>query len=623
MDAVTRLLVVGTDAMHNRLLQSRYPASLWRMDAAATLDAAIAALQLQTYDGICIHNIPWPPTDLQRLLNLVASLPPPVPPLILMSALRPFTASSAAAPSFEATATVMPLLPHPLLTGWLEANLASALAQLSQHYHLAIILLPQTAQTLIHENARLSQESQEMGEALRRAITVLGEQQQQLRTLQQVANHLNQSLGNLPVLLNSLVQAVQNTISDAAFSFISLFDPQQNTLEITATIGIDTHCLQHTPRLWGETSLLAQVFALRIPQHWIVPTPAESVSPAVLYAVPIESAQGDALGVLAMGNWHRPIAFEPEDCEFLAALAEQAAIAISNAQLIQTLGEREERLAAQNEILQRQNEELAHQRQHIQHQNLKLMAATQLKSQFLATMSHELRTPINAITGFSQLLLRQRQYPLHASQADMLERILNNGKHLLALINDILDLSKIEAGRMTLHLESFNIQDLLTVTVAELASLAKQKHLTLSIDAQVNNPVIVNDSNRLRQILVNLLSNAIKFTEAGSVKVMLLEPNPQVLEIAVQDTGVGIAPNHLQQIFQEFWQADQSTSRRYPGTGLGLAICYRLLQLMGGKIKADSQVNKGTTIWVEIPRSVAGSTLRLDPSKLDQAPDEF
>ncbi|NCJ05888.1 GAF domain-containing protein [Synechococcales cyanobacterium C] len=320
--------------------------------------------------------------------------------------------------------------------------------------------------------------------------------------------------------------------------------------------------------------------------------------------VPIESAQGGTLGILAMGNWHRPRPFSAEACDLLAALAEQAAIALSNAQLIQALEEREEQLAAQNEMLQRQNEELARQRQQIQNQNLKLIEATQLKSQFLATMSHELRTPINAITGFSQLLLRQRQYPLHGSQVDMLTRILNNGKHLLALINDILDLSKIEAGRMTLHLESFNLMSLLTITVDELASLAEQKGITLTTHTHLINPIVVNDSSRLRQILVNLLSNAIKFTESGFVKVTLMEKGSNCLEISVQDTGIGIAPEHLREIFREFWQADQSISRPYQGTGLGLAICYRLLQMMNGKIEADSQVGQGTTIWIQIPRVI-------------------
>jgi signal transduction histidine kinase len=207
----------------------------------------------------------------------------------------------------------------------------------------------------------------------------------------------------------------------------------------------------------------------------------------------------------------------------LIAFGEQAAIAIDNAQLINALEEREERLAFQNTLLSQQNQERESQRQQIQLQNLKLREAAQLKTQFLATMSHELRTPMNAIIGFSQLLQRQQ---ITDSQRDMVGRILNNGKNLLALINDILDLSKIEAGRLDLKLDKFNLSNLLQVTTAELRSLSEQKQIELIVHCHLTNDTIVNDSARLRQVLVNLLSNALKFTDRGSVLLEAKEISP-------------------------------------------------------------------------------------------------
>jgi signal transduction histidine kinase len=293
--------------------------------------------------------------------------------------------------------------------------------------------------------------------------------------------------------------------------------------------------------------------------------------------------------------------------------------------MIRALEEQETRLEFQNEMLAqqnqelesqrqqvlRQNQELESQRQQVLLQNLQLLEAARLKSQFLATMSHELRTPMNAVIGFSQLLLRQRQSSLTPQQVDMVERILNNGKNLLTLINEILDLSKIEAGRLELKLETFNLVKLLRATLGELRSLADQKHLELDIQADLQNPNVSNDSVRLRQILVNLLSNAIKFTECGKVQVKVKEISSDQLAIIVQDTGIGIAQDDLEHIFEEFRQIDQTTTRKYSGTGLGLAITKSLVQLMHGKIIVESEVGQGSIFCIELPREVPAD----DPCK--------
>lgn len=461
------------------------------------------------------------------------------------------------------------------------------------------------------DNARLYREATDVGENLRQAIIILGEQQQQLRTLQRITNLLSQRLTSLPGLLQVMVRAVCDGISGAEFAVILLQNPQTNQLELTATAGLGRKRLLLTEFFDTQSGLLAQVFFTGKSQ--LVQIRSDSVEestpisfptpPAAIYAVAIASVPAGRLGVLAIGNWAHADAFDVEDQNLLAAVGEQAAIALNNARMINALEEREERLAVQNEILARQNRELELTRQHIERQNLQLIEAARLKSQFLATMSHELRTPMNAVIGFAQVLLRQRSATLGVQQVDMVQRILNNGKNLLALINDILDLSKIEAGRLELKPEEFNLTALILATVAELRSLAEQKQLALKVDADLDNPIVVNDSVRLRQILVNLLSNAIKFTEAGSVEVRVSE-SPLQLILSVKDNGIGIAESDMEHIFEEFRQIDQTTTRKHSGTGLGLAITKSLVNMMQGKITVESKLGQGSTFHVELPRYV-------------------
>jgi signal transduction histidine kinase len=255
-----------------------------------------------------------------------------------------------------------------------------------------------------------------------------------------------------------------------------------------------------------------------------------------------------------------------------------------------------------NELLKKQNKELEFQRQQIQLQNLKLIEASQLKSRFLATMSHEIRTPMNAIIGFSQLLLRPGKGELSLAQRSMIDKIFNNGKHLLELLNDVLDLSKIEAGRMELKPDWFDLAQAVQMTVDELRSLAEQKHLPIHVQIELSDLQVYNDAHRLRQVLVNLLSNAIKFTDEGGVSIEVNELSPNQIEIAVRDTGIGIAPENIHRIFEAFRQVDQSLTRRHSGTGLGLAIIDSLVQVMQGEIKVESVVGKGSVFRVRLPR---------------------
>lgn len=480
--------------------------------------------------------------------------------------------------------------------------------------HLALAEELARRAVLSVENGQLYQETQKTSENLHQAILVLGEQQQQLRTLQQLTNLLNQRLTNLPGLLREMVGAVAQAIADAQFCFIMLNNPQANGLVLTVTAGIGTDKLPLDQAFKPNQGWLSQVFltgeSQLIQAAQFHPLPSDEV-PQAIYAVAIESAQAGRLGVLAVGNWESANAFDQEERFLLAAVGEQAAIAINNARMINSLEEQETRLEEQNETLATQNLELETQRRQLQLQNLQLLEAARLKSQFLATMSHELRTPMNSIIGFSQLLLR-RQSSLTPKQVDMMERILNNGKNLLVLIDEILDLSKIEAGRLDLKIEAFDLVNLVNSTIEELRCLADEKRLALQVNIDIKNPNAINDSFRLRQILVNLLSNAIKFTDQGTVEVKVKEAESDQLVFIVKDTGIGISPDDLEHIFEEFHQVDQSLTKKYPGTGLGLAISKSLVKLMNGNITVESQLGQGSTFCLKLSRTITASTTSND-----------
>lgn len=275
-----------------------------------------------------------------------------------------------------------------------------------------------------------------------------------------------------------------------------------------------------------------------------------------------------------------------------------------------------QQLKESNEQLLRKNQELERQRQQIHLQNLRLLEASRLKSQFLATISHELRTPMNAIIGFSQILLRPKFGQLTNQQKDMVERILNNGKHLLMLLNEVLDFSKLEAGRFELKPEWVDLPKIIDATVAEVSSLAEVKNLSLSVQIDLENPLIFNDSSRIQQILVNLLSNAIKFTESGNIGVEVSELPTDSIAITVRDTGIGIASRDFKLIFEAFRQVDQSITRKYPGTGLGLAIVDSLVKMMNGKIILKSLLGVGSMFRIELPRQIALSTTKVDANAL-------
>ena len=227
-------------------------------------------------------------------------------------------------------------------------------------------------------------------------------------------------------------------------------------------------------------------------------------------------------------------------------------------------------------------------------------AADRLKSAFLANMSHELRTPLNSIIGFTGILLQGLAGPLNPEQAKQLGMVQGSARHLLALINDVLDISKIEAGELKVSCEPFDLQASIARVAAMVQPLAEKKGLSLSVKLAPGLGQAVSDQRRVEQVLLNLLNNAIKFTEQGEVS-LSTEPNGDCVHLRVADTGMGIKPDDLATLFQPFRQLDTGLARNHEGTGLGLAICRRLAQLLGGEILAESDWGKGSSFTFTLP----------------------
>ena len=235
--------------------------------------------------------------------------------------------------------------------------------------------------------------------------------------------------------------------------------------------------------------------------------------------------------------------------------------------------------------------------------NAELDRASRLKSEFLANMSHELRTPLNSIIGFSEMLLTEDTGPLTAMQRDFLETVARNGRDLLQLISELLDLSKIEAGRLTLQLAPLDVRELFQEAATIVRAQAERRKHQLEVDAPADPLQVQADRMRVRQVLLNLLSNAIKFTPDGGRITLTGRPSDggREIRVEVQDNGIGIAPEDQPKLFKEFTQLDASASRQYEGTGLGLALSHRLVALHGGQMGLRSAAGQGSTFWFTLP----------------------
>ncbi len=317
-----------------------------------------------------------------------------------------------------------------------------------------------------------------------------------------------------------------------------------------------------------------------------------------LMAAPI-AFETKVLGVLAVENVSAAKPLTTNDVELLHNVARQMGVAFSNATSFEQLQNANVHL---EQVVEERTAELVTARD-------EAMRANQAKSAFLAGMSHELRTPLNAIIGFSEMLHEDAQDQGLTQIGDDLLKIQTSGKHLLSLINNVLDFAKIEAGHMEMHSEPFDVNHLVTDVQIIATPLAAKNGNQLSVDIEAAEIRMVGDQTKLRQILLNLIGNACKFTSNGTVtvRVRLDDPDEDRVIISIKDTGIGMTPEQQSKLFKEFSQADASTAKNYGGTGLGLAISKRFCNMMGGDIAVHSAPGQGSTFTIDLPLIVPGA----------------
>ena len=424
------------------------------------------------------------------------------------------------------------------------------------------------------ENTRLFKELEERTQDLARSV-------EQLRSLAGVSQAVNSILDLDRVLSTIVAQAVH--LSSADGGAVYEFNEAIEEFRPRATYGYPqelVNTLLGTPLRIGEgaTGRAAaehapvQIPDIRAEGAYVGPLQKAMIhagARAVL-AVPL-LREGRILGSLVVSR-NSVGEFSTEVVDLLQAFAAQSTLAIQNARLF-------------HEIEQKSRE---------------LEVASRHKSQFLANMSHELRTPLNAILGYTELIVDQIYGTVPDKIRDVLERVQKSGRHLLGLINDVLDLSKIEAGQLTLSLSDYSFQDAVQSVEVSVESLAKEKGLRVSVEVAPKLPVGRADERRIVQVLLNLVGNAIKFTDAGEVAIRVRAADNEFV-VSVSDTGPGIPKVQHERIFEEFQQVDGSSTRSKGGTGLGLAISKKIIEMHGGRIWVESVVGKGSTFTFTIP----------------------
>jgi signal transduction histidine kinase len=405
---------------------------------------------------------------------------------------------------------------------------------------------------------------------------------EELKALGEVSQAVSSTLDIEKVLTSIVRHAVQLSNTDAGT--IYEFDETEQIFIPRINYGlneglIDT--LRESRLRVGDKTVIGQAAKNRapdqVPDLLNVPDyPLQSVQKAgyrALLAFPL-LRQNRLIGGLVVRR-KTPGEFSPPVVEMLQTFAAQSVVAIHNARLFREI----ERKGQELEI------------------------ANKHKSEFLANMSHELRTPLNAILGYSELIVDNIYGEVPDKIREVLERVEENGRHLLSLINDVLDLSKIEAGRLTLSLNDYSIQDIIQTAITSVEALADEKNLDLKAIVPKNLEKGKGDQQRIAQVLLNLLGNAIKFTEQGEIKVEAALFNESYL-ISVTDTGIGLSEGDQEKIFEEFQQADGTSTRDKGGTGLGLSISKKIVEMHGGQIGVESALGKGSRFWFMLPLRV-------------------
>jgi signal transduction histidine kinase len=407
----------------------------------------------------------------------------------------------------------------------------------------------------------------------------LAQSVEELRALGEVSQAVNSTLDLNTVLSTIVTRAVQISGTDAGAIYV--FEELTGEFRLAATFGMSQKMIEDVSkhRVNLRDNYIAPATQTRQPVHVAdlrndAPSPLNTIlldaGYRALVVVPLLRPDG-IVGALVV---RRRVsgAFPEPTVKLLETFASQSVLAIQNARLFHEI------------------EEKGHQ----------LEVASQHKSQFLANMSHELRTPLNAILGYTELILDSIYGEPPKKMQEVLSRVQNNGRHLLGLINDVLDLSKIEAGQLTLSLTDYSLADLVQGVYTAIEPLASAKKLGFDLEIAPNLPIGRGDERRLSQVLLNLVSNAIKFTDVGQVAVEASAKNGSFM-LAVRDTGPGIAEGDQLKIFEEFQQADSSATKKKGGTGLGLAIARRIVTMHGGELSVQSKLGAGATFYVSLP----------------------
>jgi signal transduction histidine kinase len=405
----------------------------------------------------------------------------------------------------------------------------------------------------------------------------------ELQALGEVSQAINSTLDVENVLRTIVTKAVELSLTDAGAIYV--YEEARDEFRLRATYGMSEAMIAAlTDRHVGVGETHIGDAAKRRESIQVADLRDDAPSPVneiilgagyrALLIVPL-LRPGHIVGALVVRR-KEPGAFAKSTIDLLETFADQSVLAIQNARLFREIEEK----------------------------GRELELASKHKSQFLANMSHELRTPMNAILGYTELILDNIYGEAPEKMRAVLERVQRNGRHLLGLINDVLDLSKIEAGQLTLTLNDYSLKDVVLSVFSAVESLATAKRLALKIEVPAALPPAHGDEHRITQVLLNLVGNAIKFTETGEVAINATAQNGS-FTVAVRDTGPGIATADQAKIFEEFQQADNSATRKKGGTGLGLAISKRIVELHGGRIWVESKEGHGSTFSFTVPVKIA------------------
>jgi signal transduction histidine kinase len=429
------------------------------------------------------------------------------------------------------------------------------------------------------ENVRLLNELRARTDDLARSV---GE----LQALGEVSQAVNSTLDLEQVLTTIVQRAVQLSRTDAGAIYV--FDEARQEFKLRATYGMsDEMIVAITDRRIGTGDAHIGPAATERKPIQVPDIEKEALTPVneinlregfrAVLIIPLLRPE-HIVGALVVRR-KTPGAFPQSTIDLLETFGDQSVVAIQNANLFHEIEEKGKQLAV----------------------------ASQHKSQFLANMSHELRTPLNAILGYTELILDGIYGEAPQKAQDVLKRVESNGRHLLGLINDVLDLSKIEAGQLTLTLTDYSMKDVLYNVFSAVEPLANDKKLAFKVEAQPDMPKGHGDERRLTQVVLNLVGNAIKFSDTGAVIIKASSTNSS-FTVAVKDNGPGISPADQGKIFEEFQQADNSATKKKGGTGLGLSISRRIVELHGGRLWVESELGKGSVFSFTLPVQVEAQT---------------